>query len=122
MPLPAQRLTTLAQVVLDVTYVDDDMRIARGGTSGTPFVFLKTALPSADCWRAITEKKPVGSRAVGGTLLGTAAIVGLKAVSRPVRIGAALVAVGAAALISSSGGIVVGKDADLERQTSADEE
>ena len=68
-----------SEVALDTTYLDDTLRICRGATSGTPFVFradtcadgMKLADASQQ-WQLVTAKTPLGKRPLIITMLSAA--------------------------------------------------
>mmetsp|Transcript_16297 Transcript_16297/g.42927 ORF Transcript_16297/g.42927 Transcript_16297/m.42927 type:complete len:325 (-) Transcript_16297:33-1007(-) len=103
-------------VRLDTTYLDDRVRISRGGSSGTPFVFRACAADDArkDAWKRVAEATPVSAKTAGvgvGVLAavaaGTAARIGTKNVAFAPAV---VLALASAKLLTSTGGIVVTRD------------
>jgi hypothetical protein len=93
-----------SDVRLDTTYLDERIRISRGGSSGIPFVFR--ALESGDAapdWRAVADAKPVSAPAAGRAF----AVAALAAAGLRRWVPSALCATVAAKLVTSTGGIVV---------------
>lgn len=112
-----------SEVALDTTYLDDTLRICRGATSGTPFVFradtcadgMKLADASQQ-WQLVTAKTPLGKRPLIITMLSAALALWTIGRSSPARLLAGAICIGAAAVGRSTGGIVV------DRNTKAREE
>ena len=96
--------------------IDAQVRISRGGSSGTPFVFRACAADDArkDAWRSVAEATPVSAKTAGvgiGALAavaaGTTARIGTKKVAFAP---AAILLLAALKLVTSTGGIVVTRD------------
>ena len=92
------------------------VRISRGGSSGTPFVFRACAADDArkDAWKRVAETTPVSAKTAGvgvGVLAavaaGTAARIGTKNVAFAPAV---VLALASAKLLTSTGGIVVTRD------------
>ena len=92
------------------------VRISRGGSSGTPFVFRACAADDArkDAWKRVAEATPVSAKTAGvgvGALAavaaGTAARIGTKNVAFAPAV---VLALASAKLLTSTGGIVVTRD------------
>ena len=96
---------------------DAQVRISRGGSSGTPFVFRACAADDArkDAWRRVADAAPVSAKSAGGVGVGALAAV---AAGTAARIGtknvafapAVVLALASAKLLTSTGGIVVTRD------------
>ena len=110
------QLGPTSEVTLDTTYLDDNVRISRGGSSGVPFVFRADTcrdgapLEAASTeWEAVAARRPLGKRSLVPTLL--AGALGCWRVGRGglsvARVLAVALAAAAAALLRSTGGIVV---------------
>jgi len=96
--------------------IDAQVRISRGGSSGTPFVFRACAADDArkDAWKRVADATPVSAKTAGvgvGALAavaaGTAARIGTKKVAYAP---AAVLLLAALKLVTSTGGIVVTRD------------
>ena len=106
------RLGPKSSVVLDTTYIDENVRIGMGGTSGTRFVFTKCAKDDleAEEFKKLLLMKPTGKSKILSFLLAFAGTAGLfakknllpKALSRIISVSTLLIFVGT---IFSSGGI-----------------
>ena len=92
------------------------VRISRGGSSGTPFVFRACAADDKrkDAWKRVAEATPVSAKTAGvgvGALAavaaGTAARIGTKNVAFAPAV---VLALASAKLLTSTGGIVVTRD------------
>ena len=92
------------------------VRISRGGSSGTPFVFRACSDTDArkDAWKRVAEATPVSAKTAGvgvGALAavaaGTAARIGTKNVAFAPAV---VLALASAKLLTSTGGIVVTRD------------
>jgi hypothetical protein len=64
-----------SSVTLDTTYLDDKIRISRGGTSGVPFVFRAdrcreggSLFDAAREWESVVSRKPLGKRSLVAAL------------------------------------------------------
>ncbi len=121
------RLGPSSRVGLDCTYVDDRLRICRGASSGTLFVFrYDTCAPGGPLeprsreWEAIVARQPLSGASVGrGLLLGAAAVAGLtRRLAHPLAFAAAAAAV---LLLRSTGGIVVSRDGNVPPAAGAGE-
>ena len=104
-----------SSVVLDTTYCDNSIRIGKGGTSGTRFIFRRippssdTDVEKADEWRPLLSRRPLrkskalvilGSMLGGGirsTVKGQARVLGISISTISALLGAVV--------IFSSGGI-----------------
>jgi len=104
----------ISDVVLDTTYCDGQIRVGKGGNSGTNFLFkrCKTYDKEANEWKVLLERSPMRKwKALG--VLGTVAGVGFqyafKAKGLPGTlfgiISSALAAITGAAVLFSAGGI-----------------
>ena len=92
------------------------VRISRGGSSGTPFVFRACADTDTrkDAWKRVAEATPVSSKSAGAFC----AVAALAAGTAAARIGtknvafapAAILLLAALKLVTSTGGIVVTRD------------
>ena len=114
------RFGPTSEVTLNVTYLDENLRICRGGSSGVPFVFRAdtcrdgASLEAASkSWEAVVAQKPLGKPPVVAALLVAAlgclrsALCSSAGVSRTMaRVGALAFAAGAALVLRSTGGIV----------------
>ena len=96
--------------------IDAQVRISRGGSSGTPFVFRACAADDArkDAWKRVADATPVSAKTAGvgvGALAavaaGTAARIGTKNVAFAPAV---VLALASAKLLTSTGGIVVTRD------------
>jgi len=97
------RVGPVSTVRLDTTYLDDRVRISRGGSSGTPFIFTASGRTAdADEWRAVYKSKPATAK---GLAKGGFAAAVLAAVVRRPSVSAVL-AVVSLGLYTSTGGIV----------------
>ena len=93
--------------------IDAQVRISRGGSSGTPFVFRACAADDArkDAWKRVAEATPVSSKSAGAFC----AVAALAAGTAAARVGtkkvaytpAAILLLAALKLVTSTGGIVV---------------
>ena len=92
------------------------VRISRGGSSGTPFVFRACSDTDTrkDAWKRVAEATPVSAKTAGvgvGALAavaaGTAARIGTKNVAFAPAV---VLALASAKLLTSTGGIVVTRD------------
>ena len=91
------------------------VRISRGGSSGTPFVFRACAADDArkDAWKRVAEATPVSAKsagafcAVAAVAAGTAARIGTKNVAFAPAV---VLALASAKLLTSTGGIVATRD------------
>lgn len=102
-------------VRLDTTYLDDRVRISRGGSTGTPFVFRACAADDTrkDDWRRVADATPVSAKGAGvglGVLAALAAGTATRAGTKVAFAPAVLFALAAAKLLTSTGGIVVTRD------------
>lgn len=102
-----------SSVYLDTTFVDERVRISTGGTSGTKFVFERIAGAEAAgaarrAWRKVLEAKSITARALAGALIAAAALVVAVPALPSLALGLPL-ALGGAAVLKSTGGIVVNK-------------
>jgi hypothetical protein len=132
-----------SEVRLDTTYLDSRIRISRGGSSGTPFVFTDaSAKPDVHAWRVVgspappssrrAQPQPVSARAIGKALVAAGGVVG--AASRvvalqspaassqavlhgPTAAAAAVLLVVGAKFVSSTGGIVVSADSKQKQKS-----
>ena len=92
------------------------VRISRGGSSGTPFVFRACAADDArkDAWRRVAEATPVSAKTAGvgvGALAAVAAGTAARSGTKKVAFAPAVVlALAALKLVTSTGGIVVTRD------------
>jgi len=96
---------------------DAQVRISRGGSSGTPFVFRACSDTDArkDAWRRVAEATPVSAKTAG---VGVGALAALAAGTAAARVGtkkvafapAVVLALASAKLLTSTGGIVVTRD------------
>ena len=95
---------------------DAQVRISRGGSSGTPFVFRACAADDArkDAWKRVADAAPrsarncgIGVGALAAVAAGTAARIGTKNVAFAP---AAILLLAALKLVTSTGGIVVTRD------------
>ena len=96
--------------------VDAQVRISRGGSSGTPFVFRACAADDArkDAWRRVADAAPVSAKSAGAFC----AVAALAAGTAAARVGtkkaafapAAVLLLAALKLATSTGGIVVTRD------------
>ena len=94
---------------------DAQVRISRGGSSGTPFVFRACAADDArkDAWKRVADAAPVSAKsagafcAVAAVAAGTAARSGTKKVAFAPAV---VLALAALKLVTSTGGIVVTRD------------
>ena len=92
------------------------VRISRGGSSGTPFVFRACAADDArkDAWKRVAEATPVSAKSAGAFC----AVAALAAGTAAARVGtkkvafapAAVLLLAALKLVTSTGGIVVTRD------------
>ena len=92
------------------------VRISRGGSSGTPFVFRVCAADDAskDAWRRVADAAPVSAKSAGAFC----AVAALGAGTAAARVGtrkvafapAAILLLAALKLVTSTGGIVVTRD------------
>ena len=89
------------------------VRISRGGSSGTPFVFRACAADDArkDAWKRVADAAPLSARncgigvgALAAVAAGTAARIGTKKVAFAPAV---VLALAALKLVTSTGGIVV---------------
>ena len=96
--------------------IDAQVRISRGGSSGTPFVFRACSDTDTrkDAWKRVAEATPVSAKTAGvgvGALAavaaGTAARIGTKNVAFAPAV---VLALASAKLLTSTGGIVVTRD------------
>ena len=95
---------------------DAQVRISRGGSSGTPFVFRACAADDAskDAWRRVADAAPVSAKSAGAFC----AVAALAAGTAAARVGtkkvafapAVVLALASAKLLTSTGGIVVTRD------------
>ena len=118
------RLGPTSRVGLDVTYLSERLRICRGASSGTPFVFRSdtcadgaSLAAASQQWQACVNRRPLGKRAAASALLVAAAAawaLGGGVGGGALRRGAlpALFTLAAAALARSTGGIVVSERND----------
>ena len=96
--------------------IDAQVRISRGGSSGTPFVFRACAADDArkDAWRRVAEATPVSAKTAGvgvGALAAVAAGTAARSGTKKVAFAPAVVlALAALKLVTSTGGIVVTRD------------
>jgi len=123
------RIGPRSTVQLDTTYLDERIRIARGGTSGTPFVLRmdscadgRALAEQARLYEQVLERRPLGKRSIVPVLLAAAAAI-WRLGSRGAGVGrlplgltlgklaAVLLAAVAAAVLRSTGGIDVAADA-----------
>ena len=95
--------------------IDAQVRISRGGSSGTPFVFRACSDTDTrkDAWKRVADAAPVSAKsagafcAVAALAAGTAAArVGTKVAFAP----AAVLLLAALKLLTSTGGLVVTRD------------
>ena len=96
--------------------IDAQVRISRGGSSGTPFVFRACSDTDArkDAWRRVADAAPVSAKSAGAFC----AVAALAAGTAAARIGtknvafapAVVLALASAKLLTSTGGIVVTRD------------
>ena len=107
-----------SSVALDTTYLDERVRVIRGGVSDIPFVITRVAAAdatAADEWRRIAAcERVIKPKGLLALAVGAAALVG-GACRRPV-VGLPLLVLGLA-VAGSSGGIVV----DDEGRSAGDE-
>ena len=107
-----------SSVALDTTYLDERVRVIRGGVSDIPFVITRVAAAdatAADEWRRIAAcERVIKPKGLLALAVGAAALVG-GACRRPV-VGLPLLVLGLA-VAASSGGIVV----DDEGRSAGDE-
>ena len=92
------------------------VRISRGGSSGTPFVFRACAADDArkDAWKRVADATPVSAKSAGAFC----AVAALGAGTAAARVGtkkvayapAAVLLLAALKLVTSTGGIVVTRD------------
>ena len=92
------------------------VRISRGGSSGTPFVFRACAADDArkDAWKRVADAAPVSAKSAGAFC----AVAALGAGTAAARVGtrkvafapAAILLLAALKLVTSTGGIVVTRD------------
>ena len=92
------------------------VRISRGGSSGTPFVFRACAADDArkDAWKRVADAAPVSAKSAGTFC----AVAALAAGTAAARVGtkkvafapAAVLLLAALKLVTSTGGIVVTRD------------
>ena len=61
---------------LDTTYLDERIRISRGASRGTPFVFVATTDRDASLWKSIHDRSPLSAKAVGKVMLAAGALIG----------------------------------------------
>mmetsp|Transcript_1349 Transcript_1349/g.4039 ORF Transcript_1349/g.4039 Transcript_1349/m.4039 type:complete len:328 (+) Transcript_1349:188-1171(+) len=97
-------------VRLDTTYLDERVRISRGGSSGTPFVFKACAGDAgAALWRDVVAKKPVAAAKAGVFVAAAAVLAAVPALKRPpvALAPAGVLGLVALKLLTSTGGIVV---------------
>ena len=94
-----------SEVRLDTTYLDDRIRVSRGGSSGTVFVFKACDAEDATAgdWKAVVARKPTPRSALAGGFGAAAAT----AAALRAWVPCAAFALLAAKLITSTGGIVV---------------
>ena len=96
--------------------IDAQVRISRGGSSGTPFVFRACAADDArkDAWKRVADAAPVSAKSAGAFC----AVAALGAGTAAARVGtrkvafapAAILLLAALKLVTSTGGIVVTRD------------
>ena len=92
------------------------VRISRGGSSGTPFVFRACADTDTrkDAWKRVAEATPVSSKSAGAFCAVAALAAGTAAArfgTKKVAFAPAMVlALASAKLLTSTGGIVVTRD------------
>ena len=96
--------------------IDAQVRISRGGSSGTPFVFRACSDTDArkDAWRRVADAAPVSAKSAGAFCV----VAALAAGTAAARIGtknvafapAVVLALASAKLLTSTGGIVVTRD------------
>lgn len=104
-----------SSVVLDTTYCDESIRIGKGGTSGTKFLFRRVRSSSdmnvekANEWRSLLARRPLRkSKAliILGSMLGFGIQSVIKGQSRVVGISTSIIsALLGAVVVFSSGGI-----------------
>ena len=95
--------------------IDAQVRISRGGSSGTPFVFRACSDTDTrkDAWKRVADAAPVSAKsagafcAVAALAAGTAARIGTKNVAFAPAV---VLALASAKLLTSTGGIVVTRD------------
>ena len=95
---------------------DAQVRISRGGSSGTPFVFRACSDTDTrkDAWRRVADAAPVSAKSAGAFC----AVAALAAGTAAARVGtkkvafapAAILLLAALKLVTSTGGIVVTRD------------
>ena len=95
---------------------DAQVRVSRGGSSGTPFVFRACAADDArkDAWKRVADAAPVSAKSAGAFC----AVAALAAGTAAARVGtkkvafapAVVLALASAKLLTSTGGIVVTRD------------
>eukprot|EP00960_Hanusia_phi_P033401 750443-Hanusia_phi.AAC.6 len=81
-PAPLQRFLKLSigpatDVFLDTTYVDDKIRLGRGATSGSRFVFQRVGdeSPQANLWRSlVASPSPLPAKKIGLVIFGLVAV------------------------------------------------
>ena len=96
--------------------IDAQVRISRGGSSGTPFVFRACSDTDTrkDAWRRVADATPVSAKSAGAFC----AVAALAAGTAAARVGtkkvafapAAILLLAALKLVTSTGGIVVTRD------------
>lgn len=105
-------------VRLDVTYVDDTLRLSRGGRSGAAFIFRRVGAGAADAegaealeaaaraeWRAVLSRRPLSARTLGGALVCAGAVAAVAPALPTLTVGLPLALCGGW-LMRSRGGIV----------------
>lgn len=113
-----------SDVALDTTYLDNTLRICRGATSGTPFVFRADSCadgaPLAEAsrqWQLVVAKPPLGKPPIVAALLSAAlAAWTLGRRGTPATVAAAALVAGAVAVARSTGGIVVERNQKAKQE------
>ena len=112
-----------SEVALDTTYLDDTLRICRGATSGTPFVFRSDTcadgMPLAAAsqeWEDVMAVEPLGKRPVLAALVAAAVTTALLGRGLPSKVVAGGLAAAGVAIARSTGGIVVERKAKAPQE------